>query len=474
MRTLIRASQLHPDISGLVINYSSGIYPVYSSISGLSGISVVQSGNYLLISSINQNVDDLNSLTGKVLITGESGVYTRISNNTIYIGNSGGFGGGSVNTVSGYGNIDVWPINSSTIGISGISITGSNGIETFYNPYKTLLTVKGAGLGKLNNTTGDITLVGRNGAQISISGQSIYIDANQAAFSGVNSINNLQGAPLSIIGTSDINVNTATGLNSIYVGYTGRGWGTDQLFIGTNTDVNYIGNQNIINENKSVFIDGDINTVQSNTGINLINSQKSQYLQNNFSTFINNTGSTFLNITGSTLLNGIFNNGTFKHPYAVAMGGSVDNTFTANMQMKAFLSGKQVMKTLKVPKSPYSGIFIQTGTVLFGEINYVGIRYDITNFEASFDAKNFGIYGKKYFMAQRATNLQIDIKEESDLFGGINKYNLFISGGNDERMYIWGSGYSGTDPGDGLDGVHDVIFIANINFTNFSISPYVD
>ena len=98
----------------------------------------------------------------------------------------------------------------------------------------------------------------------------------------------------------------------------------------------------------------------------------------------------------------------------------------------------------------------------------------MTDFDASFDAKNFGIYGKKYFMAQRATNLQIDVKDESDLFGGTNKYNLFISGGNDERLYVWASGYSGSDPGDGLDGVHDVIFIANLNFVNFNISPQID
>jgi hypothetical protein len=476
MRTLIRASQLHPDISGLIINSASGIIPKYSNISGVSGISTFKSGDYLLIfPEVKEDVKKLNNLTGSIYITGESGIYTRIVGQTIYVGNSGSAGSfGSFGLFSGYGNVDVWPINSYTIGISGISITGSNGIETLYNPYKTLLTVRGVGLGKLNNSTGNITLVGRNGAQVSVSGQSIYIDANQAAFSGVNSINNIKGAPVSMIGTSDININTIPELNTIYLGYTGIGWGKDELLIGTNTDINYIGKENIFNENQSCLFDGDNNTAISNTGINTLNSRKSQYLQNNFSTFINNTGSTFINITGSTLVNGTFNSQTFKHPYSVALGGSVDNTFTTNMQMKAFLSGKQLMKTLKVPKTPYSGIFVQTGTILFGEINYVATRYDLTNFEASFDAKSFGIYGKKYFMAQRATNLEIDIKDESDLFGGTSKYNLFISGGNDERLYIWGSGYSGTDPGDGLDGVHDVIFIANINFTNFSMSPYVD
>lgn len=478
MRTLIRASQLHPDISGLVKTYGDPLYPNYRNLSGVSGLKSVPVGNTLFFALNGENgnfVQSLGGLAGNIAITGVSGVYTRISGSTIYIGSSGGAGGAfGFQNISGYGNVDVWPINLSTLAISGISITGANSIETIYNSNKTLLTIRNSGIGKLNNTTGNISLIGRNGAQVTVTGQSIFIDAGQAAFSGVNSINGLQGNPVSLIGTSDINLNTVTGLNSIFVGYTGRGWGINQLFAGNNSNINYIGNGNIINENASCLIDGDGNNLQANTGINTFNSVDSRYLQNSFSTFVNNTGSNFINVTGSSLINGIFNNQTFKHPYAVAFGGSVDNTFTTNMHMKAFLSGKQVMKTLKVPKTPYSGIFLQTGTILFGEINYMAVRYDITDFDASFDAKNFGIYGKKYFMAQRATNLQIDIKDESDLFGGTNKYNIFLSGGNDERLYVWASGYSGNDPGDGLDGVHDVIFTANLNFTNFSVSPYIE
>jgi hypothetical protein len=477
MRTLIRASQIHPDISGTIIEYTSGRYPNYSSIGGVSGVSTSISGSSLLLSLSSygiSNVSKLNSLSGNVLITGESGIYARTNNQTIYIGYSGGVGGSSAANVSGYGNVDVWPINSSTIAVSGISITGANGIETLYNPYKTLLTVRGVGLGKLNNKTGDISLVGRNGAEVSVSGQSIYIDANQAAFSGVNSINGLKGNPVSVVGTLDININTNTGLNTIFVGYTGMGWGNDQLFAGTNTSVNYIGNQNTFNKNAYSLINGNKNTLIENTGVSTLNSQSSQYFQNNNSTFINVTGGTFTNITGSTIINGMFGGDKFKYPYAVGMGGSVENTFSTNMHMKTFLSGKQIVKALKVPKTNYSGIFVQTGSVLFGEINYVAVRYDMTDFDASFDAKNYGIYGKKYFMVQRATNLQVEIKDESDLFGGNGKYNLFISGGNDERLYLFASGYSGSDPGDGIDGVHYVIFMASLNFVNFSISPYVD
>ena len=477
MRTLIRASQLHPDISGLVKTYGDPLYPNYNNLSGISGLKSIAVGDTLYFTLDSENGDfvkSLSNLAGNINITGTSGIYTIVDNQTIYIGYSGGAGGASFQNISGYGNVDVWPINSSTIAVSGISITGANGIQTSYNSNKTLLTVRGSGVGRLNNSTGDMTLIGRNGAQVSVSGQSIFIDTAQATFSGVNSLNNLKGSPISVIGTSDINVNTVTGLNSIFVGYTGRGWGVDQLFAGTNEYVNFIGNENIFTTNQNCFLDGDSNTLQQNTGISSINSQESQYLKNNFSTFVNVTGSTFVEITGSTLINGTFNSQKFKHPYAVGFGGSVDNTFTTNMNMKAFLSGKQIMKTLKVPKTSYSGIFIQTGTVLFGEINYVAVRHDMTDFDASFDAKNFGIYGKKYFMAQRATNLQIDVKDESDLFGGTKKYNLFISGGNDERLYVWASGYSGSDPGDGLDGVHDVIFIANLNFVNFNISPQID
>lgn len=478
MRTLIRASQLHPDISGLVKAYGDQLYPNYNNLSGASGIKSIAVGNTLYFTLNNENgafVQSVVGLSGSIDLTGISGIFTQVSGKTIYIGYSGGGGGlFGFSNISGYGNVDVWPINPTTLAISGISITGGNGIETIYNSNKSLLTIRSSGIGRLNNRSGDVSLVGRNGAQITVTGQTIFIDASQAAFSGVNSINGLQGAPLSTIGTADININTVTGLNSIFIGYTGRGWGSDHLFNGDNFDVNYIGNENIFLNNQSSFIDGDGNILQQNTGIVTLNSQESNYSQNNNSTFINVTGSTFSNITGSIFINGILNSQKFRHPYAVGFGGSVDNTFSTNLYMKSFLSGKQIMKTLKVPKTSYSGIYIQTGSILFGEINYVAVRYDVTDFDASFDAKNFGIYGKKYFMAQRATNLQIDVKDESDLFGGTNKYNLFISGGNDERLYLWGSGYSGSDPGDGLDGVHDVIFIANVNFVNFNISPYID
>jgi hypothetical protein len=472
MRTLIRSSQLHPDISGLVISSASGIFTKYSDISGLSGIKTFQSGQYLFVTQEEKSNVVLNNLTGNVFITGESGVYTRVHNQTIYIGNSGG--AGSVGFISGYGNIDVWPLNAYGYAISGISITGSNGIETLYNPSKTLLTVKGAGIGKLNNTTGDVTLVGRNGAQINLSGQSIFIDANQAAFSGVNALNNLQGTKLNITGSTDININTNALSNTILVSYTGRGWGNGQLFLGTgNNSLNYIGNNNILQESQISLVQGNSNLLIHSTGVSMINAQQSTSNYNYVSSFINNTGSAFDRITGSTIINGIINNQTYKHPFSFGVGGSIDNTFSTNLYMKCFLSGQQRLKTLAVPKTIYSGIYLSTGSVIFGEINYVAVRYDITDFEASFDAKNYGIYGKKYFMAQRATNLQVDIKDESDLFGGINKYNLFLSGGNDERLYLWASGYSGNDPGDGVDGVHDVIFIANINFVNFSINPYL-
>lgn len=477
MRTLIRASQLHSDISGLVKIYGDNFYPNYRYLTGVSGIKSFTIGDtlYFAIDSNNgEFVKNLAGLTGAINVVGESGLYTRSLNNSIYFGYSGVGGNGVTQSITGYGNIDVWKSSPSGYAVSGISITGSNGIETSYNPNKTLLTIRGAGIGKLNNSTGNLVLVGRNGTQVSVSGQSIYIDAYQAAASGVHSLNNLKGNPISIIGTSEINIDTITGLNSIFIGYTGRGWGQNQLFNGDNTSVHYIGDENIFNNNLSLFVDGDKNTLQQNTGVSTINAAQSNFLKNYDSSFINVTGSTFVEVTGSTFINGTANNGTFAHPYATAFGGSVDNTFTTNLFMKCFLSGKELMKPLKVPKTTYSGLYIQTGTILFGEINYAAVRYDMTDFEASFDVKGHGIYGKKHFTVQRATNLQIDIKDESDLFGGSNKYNLFISGGNDQCLYLWGSGYSGNNPDDGLDGVHDVIFMANVNFVNFSVTPQVD
>ena len=473
MRTLIRASQLHPDISGLVINYASGIYPSYSNISGISGIETYISGSYLLISPQgNERVREINNLTGSLFITGESGIYVRQSGQNIYIGSTGIVGGaGSLANISGYGNVDVWPLNSTTIGISGIAITGIGGVQSYYNPSKTLLTITNAGIGKLNNATGNVSLVGRNGTQVTQSGQNIFIDSRDAAFSGVNSLNGLQGAPVSLIGTADININPDNIAKTITIGYTGIGWGQDQLIVGSNLYTNYIGRQNVIQENRYAFIQGNFNLLSRNTGCALINSEYSSYADNVHSTFVNLTGAFPLQVTGSTLINGNFSDYSFKHPYAFGIGGGVKNTYSANISMKAFLSGKQIMKVMSVPKTSYSGITLNTGTILFGDINYVAVRYDVTNFAASFDAKAFGIYGKKQFMAQRAANLQVDVKDESDLFGGNAKYNLFLSGGNYERLYVWCSGYSGSDPADGLDGVHDVLFMANINFVNFSMDP---
>jgi len=474
MRTLIRASQLHPDVSGLVINYTSGIYPAFSNISGVSGISTIKSGSYLFITlDENENVSKINNLTGSLFLTGESGVYLKLNGQNITIGYSGGAGAGTVKNISGYGNIDVWPANDSTFIISGISITGTNGIETYYNPYKTLLTVKGAGIGTLNNITGNINLIGNNGTNITTSGQFIYINTAQAASSGVNSINTLRNGGVSLIAGTDIDINTVTGSKTIIVSYSGNGWGNSNVNLGTNSDTNYIGNDNIFQDTTESFILGNSNHIDSGSAVYILGSQNSRYNLAANSTFINTTGSYLGSLTGSTVINGIINNSVLKHPYSFSVGGSVDNTFTNNFSMKAFLSGKEIMKPFVVPKTKYSGIYMSTGSILFGEINYVAVRYDVTNFEASFDAKDFGIYGKKNFMAQRATNLQVQVRDESDLFGGIDKYGIFLSGGNDENLYLWASGYSGNDPGDGLDGVHDVIFIANLNFVNFGISPYL-
>jgi len=473
MRTLIRASQLNPDVSGLVTQYASGVYTSFDNFSGISGINAFKSGSYLVINQDQeQKVYSVNNLINNVIITGESGVYAKVSGQNIYIGYSGG-GGGSVAKISGYGNVDVWQYNQSTYIISGISITGSNGIETSYNPFKTLLTVKGAGIGRINNITGNISLIGTNGIQVETTGQSIYFNGSEAAKSGVNSLNGLNNGPVIITGGNDISLSTNSQSKSIIVNYSGIGWGNSNNLLGVNSYVNYIGNSNTFNATTKSISVGDLNTIQESTGIFMFGSNESRLKYSNNSTFINTIKSDLVNLTGSTIINGTINNDVFRHPYAFGVGGSDDNTFTATFFMKAFLSGQKTRAPLVVPKTTYSGIHVPTGSVLFGEINYACVRYDITDFAASFDAKNFGIYGKKNFLVQRATSATVEVADESDLFGGVSNYGIFLSGGYDGNLYIFASGYSGNLPTDGLDGVHDTIFFANLNFVNFSVNPYL-
>jgi hypothetical protein len=134
--------------------------------------------------------------------------------------------------------------------------------------------------------------------------------------------------------------------------------------------------------------------------------------------------------------------------------------------MKAVISGGfgvtgfNPIKKMRVPKSNYDGIFVQTGSVIMGHIDYVAARYNIQDFYASYDVASDGIYGRKHFVVQRGTNLKIDIKDQADLFGGNDKYSIFLSGANDTKLYILASGFSG----------HDAVFMANLYYTQFNLT----
>jgi hypothetical protein len=115
---------------------------------------------------------------------------------------------------------------------------------------------------------------------------------------------------------------------------------------------------------------------------------------------------------------------------------------------------------MKIPKSKRDGIFIQTGSVLIGHIDYVAAAYHITDFYASSNVVNNGMYGRKYFTIQRTNNVIINVRDEADLFGGSDRYNIVLSGANDANLYLLASGYSG----------HNVFFMANVQYTQFSLN----
>lgn len=475
MNTLIRASQLHPDVSGLVTNYTSPLYPNYNNIYATSGIVGIESGDSLVLTLRNGDngvVNNINKVTGEINVTGISGIGTYFNNSTLYIFPSGIGTVGTLNqlsgnlTLRGSGTVQIWPLNTNSIVISGYSITGADGINTFVSG--NVLRIKGDSVTRLNSTSGQINLVGRNGVVIQPTGQNIFIDAGSAAFSGVNSINGMQGAPMFLLPGKDINVTNLTGQSVIILNYIGSGWGTNNTITG-NIDVrsSFIGNNNYINDGIDTFVHGSNNFSTNNRNCTFLRASEN-VLENNRNLCLINTSGSFINdVSSSTIINGQFNTPTtFPHPYAFAVGTPSDNTFFNSLHMKALISGGfgvvnfNPIKKMKVPKTNYDGIFVQTGSVLIGHIDYVAARYNIQNFYASYDVASDGIYGRKYFTIQRGTNLRIDIKDQADLFGGSNKYNIILSGAFDTRLYVLASGFSG----------HDTVFMANLYYTQFNLN----
>jgi len=474
MRTLIRSSQLHPEISGLIKNYSDPNYPNYTDIFGISGINTFRSGNYLLVTA-NQGVRSVNNLTGSITVTGTSGVLATVQNNNITISLTGAASVTTLNTLNGNinlvprGLIDVWPLNSTQIAISGVQITGEGTVFSYYSGGTVYL--RGTSIGSLNNKSGALNIVGVGGVNVINTGQNIFIDASFAALSGVQRINGIAGVPITLSEGSDIDINTVG--SDISINYIGKGWGFGNYYYTTGVSENYVGNYNLFDGNTGVLINGNSNQIEKNNDVAAINSYNTRIKDSKRSTFINTNGGTHFNLTGSTFVNGAVGSGIFRHPYAFGIGMPATNTYAATMQMSCKLQGIEMLKALYVPGTKYSGIFIPTGSVIVGHIDYIGTRYDITDFNASFNLVDEGIYGRKDFIVQRGSEPEVFVRDQSDLFGGNNKYSLILSGSEDQVFYLLGSGYSGQLAEDSVDKVHDVLFMANVSFTNFNLHTNV-
>jgi hypothetical protein len=472
MKTLIRASQLHPDISGLVKTYADPMYPNYDNIYATSGIVAIESGSALVLTLQDGNrgiVNNINSKTGSINITGSTGITTFFQGSTLHIATSDENKVKSLNTLSGNinligkGTVDVWPLNFNTIAVSGYTITGTSGVKTYIQ--NNILKIESDAVYRINSMSGFLNFVGRNGVEISTTGQTLYFDAGSAAFSGVNSLNGIKNGPVLLTAGKDIQILNNDSQKNITINYIGSGWGVDNIATGNVFDSSFIGNNNVMTGNSNVLINGSNNLSENNRRMSLINSSNNIAQNNKDLTVINTSGSYFNNLLGSTVINGRFEPGTYNHPYGFAVGTSSINTFYNSIHMKAKINGFNVqnfipLKKMRVPRTNYEGIFLQTGSVMVGHIDYVAARYNIMDFYASYDIASDGIYGRKYFIAQRATNVQIEVKDQADLFGGNDNYNVFLSGANDTNLYLVASGYSG----------HDVVFMANLYYTQFNLS----
>lgn len=461
MITRVRASQLHPDVSGLVRGYTEDLYPNYSDIQGVSGITVANSGGVCIVGggSIFGSglVNTLNGLVGLVNVTGRSGIFAQVSGQTIILNLTGKNDVSSLNSITGdlnlagYGTIDVWPLNATTIAISGIPITGQQNITSYISGG--VIRLAAQLVSKINNQSGALTFVGQGGITVSGSGSNIYFNGD-GINTGVNSINDVNGNIVLKSG-NDISIEPNIYTKEITLSYNGHGLGNGNIVGSGVSSYAWFGDANFFQSGTYAFANGNNNNFYSYLNLSTLNAIGCTFNSCKNSTFINTTGSTFNNVSGSTFINGTAQS-SFPHPYSFGVGNSMANSYDNRITMKALCSGGQ-MKPMRVAKTSYSGIFIPTGCAIVGHIDYVAARYNITDFLASFSISG-GIYGRKYFTVQRNTNLAVSVVDQADFFGGNDYYGVFLSGGADEALYIWASGY-GTD---------DVIFNASVQYSQFS------
>lgn len=457
-RSLIRASQLNPDVSGLVYQYTKDVYPEYRTYSGVSGVDIVSgagrvglvSAERILKSGI---VNQINGITGgSVQFTGFSGISVSQSG-TSYIAIS--YNGGSVASINGVqGAISLTGLgdvtisnNSSTIYISGKSITGEGGISTYNSGQLTYIDGRRL-VYTANGQSGDITLVGSGGIYVSSSSGTLVIDGTSAANSGVMTINGQRG-DLEITGFNSsledsriINTYWEPVFGSFVFKNEGVGWGAGNILDSLSVNQVYMGNNNASYYGYNNIINGDYNEAHRSTGINTINSDDNYIQDSTRVTLINSSGCDISDVKDTVIING--KKITSARSHSVIIGNGIPNSSFDMVGMRSISTGETV-KFLKPHGATSFGVSIPTGSVLVGQMDYVFLNSNISDFWANFDALESGTYGRKYFMIQRNNSDMVSIKDQADLFGGSQSYQVALSGASDGNFYVYSSGVSGQD-----------------------------
>lgn len=465
--TKIRAFQLHSDISGLVKLYGDNYYLPYTGVNAASGLAISKANGIVTLGLNYYNsgqVYTLNSLSGNVNLVAGLGIGIQKSGNSIIVAKSGDTDVLSLNTLTGNlsifgtGMVDVWPYNASSIVISGKKILGSGIVGT--QMINDILYVSASAITGINGIGSEAIYLQASGDTfLQTSGNRIYIGSSLR--SGVPSINNLTGITGTLtIGSSDntqLTVQTLTGTQTILLSYVGKGWGQAEtnIYNGSgNSNTYYIGKNNIFDNANNVFANSNSTEYENLDFISAINTQNSYIGSGRDLSVINSSGCIIEGVTGSTIVNA--KNSSLFNPYSFVAGFNMPNSYDANIGLTIKTSGLQV-RAMCIPKTNYSGILIPTGSMVVGHIDYMAVKYNITDFYASFPTDGNLIYGRKHFIIQRGTNLSTHIRDQADLFGGNDNYGIFLTTGNNGAFYLLASGASGDQ----------VMFNASVQYTQF-------
>jgi hypothetical protein len=473
MRTLIRADQLNPDVSGLVWQYTRNLYPNYSDIVLGSGLNYyVNSQDEIVISAypiLNSGiVRSINGVTNQnVFITGLDGINFSFLNNTGFISmDRDAMGVNSINTLSGDisiqggNNISIEMVDSHTIRVNHPVITGVNNAITYYSGGK--INIDALSIKSVNGISGECFLTGISGARVYNSGNYIVINGYDSKYYGVYSLNNLSGN-ISLFEGSDIGIVKDTLTNSFTVSYIGHGFGTNNIGHSGNNNYSWDGSNNYIDSGCNlVHAGGNNNFIQNSDNINLTNSNNNDIYDSDKVSLINSHNNNVDTLKNATLVNCDNVSDAQNGGYYVGNIG-MSNSYFGKIEMSAKITGNVGYYPLIEQSSSGNGIFIETGSILIGHIDYIGVDYNITDPYASFRIDQ-GIYGRKYFVAQRDSSLSTSIKDQADLFGGGGIYDFMISGGNDGKIYFLGSGYQ--EP---TGRMHKVLMKASIQYNKFAM-----